>query len=174
MDYMSWPQNAKCKFTFFIKLSLVITQSLSNIIIYFQSISMRKKILSKISLLFLVLWINLSFLHADSTDIWSIEFELNVDDFTPWSNKILGDSNPNAVDGVNFALGYIIQSLMVFIGWLALFVMTIWAWYMILHRGDDSSLSKWKEIFNAGILGLVVALFSYYMVSLLRYLIYSI
>jgi hypothetical protein len=62
--------------------------------------------------------------------------------------------------------------MMLFIWGFALFVMTVWAWYIILHRGDDAALSKGKEIFLAGLLGLVVALLSYLMVYLLRSLIY--
>lgn len=107
-------------------------------------------------------------------DLWKAEFEVDVDIFTPGWKKITGGGNSgNAIEDANFALGYIIEQLMLFIGWFSLLVMTIWAGYIIIHRGDDSSLSKWKEIFIAGALGLTVALLSYYMVSIVRYLIYS-
>jgi hypothetical protein len=63
--------------------------------------------------------------------------------------------------------------LMIGLGSVSLLIMTIWAWYMIIFHGQDELLSKWKYIFMSWIIALVVALSSYYIVSLLRYLLYS-
>jgi hypothetical protein len=135
---------------------------------------MIKKILVWLSLLILWFLHYSSEIHAapwDENDLTSPNFEINT--------KILVENDnitvdwDSAVDNANFALGVIIQRLMLFIGWFALLVMTIGAWFMIIHRGDDATLSKWKEIFAAGIIGLAIALLSYYMVSVLRFIIYS-
>ena len=113
------------------------------------------------------------FALATETDLRSRDFILDVWKITPWNSTILWEGE-TAVDGANNALTVIIQKLMVFIWGVALLVMSIGAWFMILHKWDDASLSKWKEIFIAWIIWLSVALFSYLIVSTLRYLIYSI
>jgi len=110
---------------------------------------------------------------ATENDLTSKDFELHVGKITPWAGWILW-AEWTAVDGANNALTIIIQQLMTFIWGLSLLVMSIGAWFMILHRWDDSSLSKWKDIFMAWVIGLTVALLSYLMVSTLRFLIYSI
>ncbi len=111
--------------------------------------------------------------QANETLISEPDFVLDVWTITPWrGDKFIGDEW--AVVGANEFLAVVIQNLMIFIGGFALLVMTIWAWYMILHRWDDASLSKWKEIFFAWIIGLCVALFSYLIVSTLRFIIYNI
>ncbi len=127
----------------------------------------------KTFLVFSLLFMISSIAFATETDLRSDEFILDVSKITPWNSDLLWGEG-TAVDGANNALTVIIQKLMVFIWWVALLVMSIGAWFMIMHRWDDASLSKWKEIFMAWIIGLSVALFSYLMVSTLRYLIYSI
>lgn len=74
---------------------------------------------------------------------------------------------------INGILGTIIQKLMIALWIIALFVMTIWAWYMILFRWEDEYLSKWKNIFIWWITALVVALSSYYLVNLVWYILYK-
>ena len=61
---------------------------------------------------------------------------------------------------------------MIGLGSIALLVMTIWTWYMILYHWEDELLSKWKYMFNSWIIALVVALSSYYIVSLLESILY--
>ena len=109
-----------------------------------------------------------------NNDITKSDFIIDVWQITPGNAKIIESTEwwDGAVDRTNFALGYIIQRLMLLIGWVALFIMTIWSWFMILHRWDDGMLSKWKDIFWAGIIGLIIALCSYYIVALARFLIY--
>jgi len=134
---------------------------------------MKSKKLLKTLLIILMFLSFIWFAKATETDLTSPDFELKVGKITPgWGSILWGDWT--AVDGANYALTFIIQRLMMFIWGLALLVMSIGAWFMILHRWDDSSLSKGKDIFMAWIIWLVVSLLSYLMVSTLRYLIYSI
>lgn len=135
---------------------------------------MIKKILLWLSLLLFSFFSYTWEIHAapwDENDLTSTNFEINTKILVEWDN--ITNEWDSAVDNVNFALGIIIQRLMLFIWGFALLVMTIGAWFMIIHRGDDATLSKWKEIFTAGILWLTVALLSYYMVSILRFIIYN-
>lgn len=74
---------------------------------------------------------------------------------------------------INGILWTIIKKLMIALWIIALFVMTIWAWYMILFRWEDEYLSKWKNIFIWWITALVVALSSYYLVNLVWYILYK-
>lgn len=74
---------------------------------------------------------------------------------------------------INGILGTIIQKLMIALWIIALFVMTVWAWYMILFRWEDEYLSKWKNIFIWWITALIVALSSYYLVNLVWYILYK-
>lgn len=77
-----------------------------------------------------------------------------------------------AQQNINSALWTIIEKLMIAFWILALLIMTVWAWYIIMYHGQDELLSKWKSIFTSGIIALVVALTSYYLVSLVRYILY--
>ena len=89
-----------------------------------------------------------------------------------WDNSLKSD-NSIAKDTINTTLWTVIQKLMIALGSIALLIMTIWAWYTITYSWHDELLSKWKSIFNAWILSLVVALLAYYLVSLLRFILYS-
>jgi hypothetical protein len=44
---------------------------------------------------------------------------------------------------------------------------------MIFYHGQDELLSKGKSIFMSGLIALIVALASYYIVSLVRFILYS-
>lgn len=74
---------------------------------------------------------------------------------------------------INYTLGTIIQKLMIALWVLAVLIMTVWAGYIIMYHGQDELLSKGKSIFMSGITSLVVALSSYYLVSILRYILYK-
>lgn len=74
---------------------------------------------------------------------------------------------------INKTLWTIIQNLMIAMGSISLFIMTIWAWYMIFYNWQDDILSKWKSIFTWWVIALVVALTSYYMVAILRFVLYK-
>lgn len=112
------------------------------------------------------------FMHAN--DMSQPDFMIETWDITPGTSQIIeGTWNDSAVSRTWFALAFIIQRLLVVIWWVTLVVMSIGAWFMILHKWDDSMLSKGKDIFFSGALGLVIALSSYYIVSLVRFLIYN-
>lgn len=74
---------------------------------------------------------------------------------------------------INRTLWTIIQKLMIALWVLAVLIMTVWAGYIIMYHGQDELLSKGKSIFMSGITALVVALSSYYLVSILRYILYN-
>lgn len=74
---------------------------------------------------------------------------------------------------INTVLWTLIQKLMIALWIISLLIMTIGAGYMILYHGEDEYLSKWKSIFIAGIISLIVALSSYYIVNLVAYILYK-
>jgi hypothetical protein len=67
----------------------------------------------------------------------------------------------------------LIQKLMIALWSLALLIMVVWAWFMMFAMWKDDNLNKWKTIFKAGIIALVIALSSYFMVSFLSFILYS-
>jgi hypothetical protein len=103
----------------------------------------------------------------------SQDFEIRVSDIAPGGQFVAKQGFTKTSEVVNFILGTIIQKLMIALWSLALIIMTIWAWYMILAHGQDELLSKWKSIFISGIISLIVALSSYYLVSFIRFILYS-
>jgi hypothetical protein len=109
---------------------------------------------------------NFSFANSD---VSSESFSIRVNDISPWMDIHWGDSK----ESVNFALWTIIQKLMIALWSLALLIMTIWAWYIILHNWQDELLSKWKSIFMSGVIALIVALSSYYIIAILSYILYK-
>ena len=84
-------------------------------------------------------------------------------------NKPSDDTNT----GTNILLGTVIQKLMVALGILSVLIMTVWGGYIILYHGQDELLSKGKSIFMSGIIALVIALSSYMIVGLLRFILYN-
>lgn len=98
-------------------------------------------------------------------------FMIDTKAISPWADKY--KSTTDIKDTANNILSTIIQNLMVAIWVIALLVMSIWAWYMIFYHGQDEMLSKGKTMFTTWITALVIALTSYYLVSLLRYILYT-
>jgi len=96
-------------------------------------------------------------------------FTIKVDDIIPGGHI----EWKNAKEVTNKLLGTIIQSLMIPLWAIALLIMTIWAWYMIFYHWQDELLSKWQSIFNSWLIALIIALSAYYMVSLVRFILYS-
>jgi uncharacterized Tic20 family protein len=78
-----------------------------------------------------------------------------------------------AKENINYTLSTIIQTMMVLLWSLALLVMTIGAGYIVLHHGQDELLSKWKSIFMSWIYALIVALSSYYLIAIFRYILFQ-
>lgn len=103
----------------------------------------------------------------------STEFMIKTKDFTPWNKSYNRSWTLDLTGTTNNLLSTIIQNLMVAIWVIALLVMSIWAWYMIFYHGQDEMLSKWKTMFTTWITALVIALSSYYLVSLVRYILYT-
>ncbi len=101
-------------------------------------------------------------------DITSQWFTISVNDISPgmWVQWTTTKEN------VNYLLGTIIQNLMIALWSLAILIMTIWAWYMLTYYGQDEQLSKWKKIFMSGVYAMITALSAYYIVSIVRYLLY--
>jgi hypothetical protein len=56
---------------------------------------------------------------------------------------------------------------------LSLIIMVIWWWYMIIYSWQEELLSKWKKIFMAGIISLIIALLSWLIVNFVNYLLYN-
>lgn len=143
---------------------------------------MLKKILLILILIFL--WSSQSFaLNNNSINkieknsllvVWDLtksSFTIDTSNVVPWWNKLIVKWSVKKT--VNNVLWTIIQKLMIAIWVISLLVMTIWAWYMIFYHWQDELLSKGKSIFNSGIIALIVALSSYYIVSLVRLILYS-
>ena len=99
----------------------------------------------------------------------SPSFTIKVNDIAP-APRVEWDNIREVTNGL---LGNIIQSLMIPLWAIALLIMTIWAWYMIFYHWQDELLSKWKSIFNSWLIALIIALSSYYIVSLVRFILYS-
>jgi len=109
--------------------------------------------------------------EEDNTNINSAEFIIPVDSiFQTW---VKVGSNQDSAKSANFVLGTIIQKLMIGLGSIAAVIMSIGAGYMILNAGQDELLSKWKSIFMSWIIAMVVSLTSYYLVSLVRYILFN-
>ncbi len=102
-------------------------------------------------------------------DITSRGFSISVNDLTPG----LDVKGKTTKENVNYALWTIIQKMMMALWSLALLIMTIWGWYIVLHHWQDELLSKWKSIFMSWVYALVVALGSYYLVAILRYILFN-
>jgi len=103
----------------------------------------------------------------------SPSFEIKVSDIAPgWKNIDWVSSWQTAAKTWAALLQSIINKLMIAFWVLALLIMTIWAWYMIFYHGQDELLSKWKTIFTAGIIALVVALSAWILVKIVAYMLY--
>lgn len=105
---------------------------------------------------------------SSSDSICSSAFTIQLDDFWLAGELIWGTAKETA----NNVIGRIIQSMMILIWVVALFIMTIGAGYMIIYHGDEELLSRGKGIFTAGISALVISLSAYYIVDLVGYLLY--
>lgn len=104
------------------------------------------------------------------------DFMFTVGDFAPggsFSNKWGAKKWTTFVERINWFLGNIIQKLILAIWVIAVFIMTIWGGYMILNSGQDELVNKGKNMFITGIYAVVIALGSYILISLVRFLIYS-
>lgn len=100
----------------------------------------------------------------------SDQFMIPTSKFSPgWAG--LNKSTSKAT--INWFMTTLIKKLMVALWSLALLIMVVWAGFMMFAMGKDDNLNKWKTIFKAWIIALVIALSSYFMVSFLSYILYS-
>ncbi len=101
-------------------------------------------------------------------DITSQWFTISVDDISPGMWVQWSTTKQN----VNYLLGTIIQNLMIALWSISILIMTVWAWYMLTYYWEDEQLTKWKNLFMWWVYAMVIALSSYYIVSIVRYLLY--
>ena len=102
--------------------------------------------------------------------IQDTSFTVDVATFSPGGTSLVGDGSADTISGfLDTALGKLIAVFWV----CAAFIMTIGAGYMIIYHGQDDFLSKWKSIFSAGLIALVIALSAWLIVRLFSYLLYS-
>lgn len=97
-------------------------------------------------------------------------FMIDTSIFSPWWGDL---KQGNSQDTINNVFLVVIQKLMIGIGLVSFLVIAIWAGYMLIYHGEDEYLSKWKSIVIGGIVALIVALVSYYLVDLLGYVLYT-
>ncbi len=102
-------------------------------------------------------------------DLTSADFIINVSDISPWIKWQWETTEQR----VNWLLWTFIQTMMIALWVLSVLIMTIWTWYMILHNWQDELLSKWKSIFMSWVYAMIIALTSYYLVAMVRFLLYK-
>ncbi len=108
--------------------------------------------------------------ECTSWDICSPDFTIDTWTFSVWWSWLKQWDSKATINNV---LSEIIKKLMIVLWIISLFVMTVWAGYMILFHWQDEYLSKWKNIFIWWITSLVIALISYYLVNLVWYILYK-
>lgn len=101
----------------------------------------------------------------------SDQFKIDTSKFSPGGKGLNKASSKATINGFMTTL---IKKLMVALWSLALIIMVVWAGFMIMSMWKDDNLNKWKTIFKAWIIALAIALSSYFMVSFLSYILYSI
>lgn len=120
-------------------------------------------------------WNNVTLSNGNSSasngawDLTSSDFQINVSDISPW---IVWKWSTTS-ERINWFFWTIIQTMMVALWVLSVLIMTIWSWYMILHNWQDELLSKWKSIFMSWVYAMIIALTSYYLIAIVRFLLYK-
>ncbi len=104
----------------------------------------------------------------DKGDLTSPGFQIKVNDISPW----IKSEWSNTTQRVNWLLGTVIQKMMIALWSLSVLIMALWTWYIILHNWQDEILSKWKSIFMSWVYAMILALSAYYLISLIRFLLY--
>lgn len=105
-------------------------------------------------------------------NFWSSDFNVKVSDFT-WNTWMDIQDWETLKQKTNGLLNKIIKMLIVAIWVIALFVVSVWAWYMIMYNWNEEFLKKWRNMVYTGFLTLFIALTSYYLMNLVRYILYS-
>lgn len=132
-------------------------------------------VLKKVYFLFLIWFVSLFFGLPNysywSDDLTQSDFSLNPSTFSPSTSTLIWSSDMSWT--VTEILIKVIDILIIAFWVLALLVMTIWAWYMIIYHGQEEFLSKWKTIFNAWLISLIIAFSAWMIISFINYLIYN-
>jgi hypothetical protein len=103
----------------------------------------------------------------DANDMSSSNFKIEVCDKFLWKCPPKDDTT----EQINWLLWKIIQNMMLALWSLSILIMTIWAWFIILHNWKDEYLTTWKNIFMWWIYAMIIALGSYYLVSIIEFII---
>jgi len=106
---------------------------------------------------------------SSTSSLSSPDFVIDTWLFSPGWSTIKKDTAEKTVQSL---LLTIIEKLIIVIWVLALAIMVIWAWFMIIYHGEDSLLTKWKNIFMGWIYGIVLALSAEIIVKFVAYLLY--
>lgn len=130
-----------------------------------------------------------SFSYADQTPAWAQNQAWWFQESCSWNSDCLASPNYmfqtwdlvpwwvfkwwTTKKRVEWWLLTIIYKIMVPLWAFALLIITIWAWYMILSNWNEEILNNWKKIFKIWIFAIVIALSSYLLVELLKYLLYA-
>lgn len=140
---------------------------------------MKKNIITRLIIASFILLLNLwvAYWYDDSvydtnpSNFSSTDFTINVSDFTPmWHDNIEGDTLKAKSESL---LLEIIEVLMVSIWVISLLVVSIWAGYMIFYNWKEDFLTKWRNMIYTGLLALLIALSSFYIINLIRYILYN-
>lgn len=102
-------------------------------------------------------------------DLTSTNFQIDVNSISPWIKAEWSTT----WERVNWVLWSIIQNMMIWLWILSVLIMTIWSGYIIFHNWQDELLSKGKSIFMSWVYAMIIALTSYYLISIVRYMLYS-
>lgn len=133
---------------------------------------MNKNLIVKVFLI-LSLFSGLFFTN-DTFSSWKIDspdFTVDLTSITP-----IGKGNfewTTLTSKTNDLLGQVINTLMVAIWVISLLVISVWAGYMIFYNWKEDFLTKWRSMIFTGFLALFIALSSFYIINLIRYILYS-
>ena len=124
------------------------------------------------------------FLITISLTLWNLSYSIdcNINDLASHCYEFnstsywMGSDNVNiyqdAEETIDDVLEVIVNKLMIWFWVLALFIMTVGWGYMIFAHGQDELLNKWKSIFSAWIISLLVALWSWIIMKIVISLLY--
>jgi len=137
--------------------------------------NMINKIIKNVFLVILI-FMNIFFVVKVNWASWGSDFTkptftINVWDIIwhIWPDNITWDTLETKTNNL---LIKIIEMLMVAIWVIALFIVSVWAWYMIIYNWNEEFLKKWRNMIYTGFLALFIALSSYYIMNLVRYILY--
>lgn len=131
-------------------------------------LEIKKIFLWIIVLISLIFW---NLIISSTTNAWieDSSFMINTSDLL-WTSNTIKQTTAKAT--IDKWLEVTVQKMMVALWVIALFIMTIGWWYMIFAHGQDELLNKWKSIFNAWLIALIVALSSSIIMKVVIYLLY--